>query len=212
MARLGHGQPPTPCGGLRGMTSVRRLAALLAGAAVVAGTLLLAPPSQAAPAETLVEKASCHRTLPVYPILRPGDRGRSVRTLQCSLNDVGVGPVVVDGFYGPQTKAAVQEIVDGFEGQPPHPYRINNGFWVLLFGRQLPDRNLASGAHGPAVTVLQRALRAAGADLVVDGDFGPQTVRAVKQYQKANGVAQSGVVNENTRFFLSMGGVIGQLS
>ncbi len=88
-----------------------------------------------------------------------------MRTLQCSLNDVGVGPVAVDGFYGPQTKAAVKEITDGFEGTGvPHPYRINNGLWTLLFGRQLPDSNLALGAHGPAVKVLQRALRAAGAD------------------------------------------------
>ena len=45
---------------------------------------------------------------------------------------MGVGPVVVDGFYGPQTKAAVKEIADGFEGTGPHSYRINNGFWTLL--------------------------------------------------------------------------------
>ena len=116
------------------------------------------------PVEHVAAKAKCQRTLASYPILRPGDRKAAVRTLQCSLNDVGVGPVVVDGFYGPQTKAAVKEITDGFEGTGvPHPYRINNGFWVLLFGRQLPDSNLAIGAHGPTVKVLQRALRAAGA-------------------------------------------------
>lgn len=206
------------------MTSVRRLAALLAPTAVLAATLLVAPPAQSASppgagergyqrAQGAVQRAAqCRRTLSTYPILRPGDRGRSVKTLQCSLNDVGVGPVVVDGFYGPQTKAAVKEIVDGFEGLPAHPYRINNGFWVLLFGRQLPDSDLAAGAHGSAVTVLQRALRAAGADLVVDGNFGAQTERAVKAYQKSNHVRQSGVVNQQTRFFLSMGGVIGHLN
>jgi peptidoglycan hydrolase-like protein with peptidoglycan-binding domain len=156
----------------------------------------------------------CHRTLASYPILRPGDRKAAVRTLQCSLNDVGVGPVVVDGFYGPQTKAAVKEITDGFEGTgAPHPYRINNGFWVLLFGRQLPDSNLAIGAHGPTVKVLQRALRAAGADIVVDGSFGLQTEKVVKAYQKEHHVRPAnGVVNENTRFFLSMGGVLGDLN
>jgi peptidoglycan hydrolase-like protein with peptidoglycan-binding domain len=203
------------------MTPVRRAAALFVPTAVLAATLLVTPPAQSVPAPQAGERvaqrqaqgaAQCRRTLPTYPILRPGDRGRSVRTLQCSLNDVGVGPVVVDGSYGPQTKAAVREIVDGFEGEPTHPYRINNGFWVLLFGRQLPDSNLAVGAHGPAVTVLQRALRAAGAELVVDGSFGAQTERAVKAYQKANRVPQSGVVNERTRFFLGMGGVIGHLS
>ncbi len=125
-----------------------------------------------------------------------------------------MGPVVVDGFYGPQTKAAVKKITDGFEGNGvPRPYRINNGMWTLLFGVQLPDSNLSVGAHGPAVTILQRALRAAGATIVVDGDFGAQTKRVVKAYQREMSVRPAnGVVNENTRFFLGMGGVFGELS
>jgi len=196
------------------MTVVRRTLSLLAPVALVAG-LLVAAPTQAAPGHHTARaaKPECARTLASYPILKPGDRRAAVRTLQCSLNDVGVGPVVVDGFYGPQTKAAVKEITDGFEGQAPHPYRINNGFWVLLFGRQLPDSNLAIGAHGPVVKILQRALRAAGAEIVVDGNFGTQTERVVKAYQKEMHVRPAnGVVNENTRFFLGMGGVFGQLS
>jgi len=193
---------------------VRRAVALLAPVALLSG-LLVSGPAGSAPAthQARAAAAQCKRTLPAYPILKPGDRKEAVRTLQCSLNDVGVGPVVVDGFYGPQTKAAVKEITDGFEGTGvPHPYRINNGFWVLLFGRQLPDSNLAIGAHGPVVKVLQRALRAAGATVAVDGNFGTQTEAAVKRYQKANRVKQTGVVDEDTRFFLGMGGVIGQLS
>jgi peptidoglycan hydrolase-like protein with peptidoglycan-binding domain len=193
---------------------VRRTAALLAPVLLLTG-LLVTSSADAAPAPHQVRaaKPKCQRTLASYPILRPGDRKAAVRTLQCSLNDVGVGPVVVDGFYGPQTKAAVREIVDGFEGEPAHPYRINNGFWVLLFGRQLPDSNLAIGAHGPTVKVLQRALRAAGGDLVVDGNFGAQTEGVVKAYQKEHRVRPAnGVVNEDTRFFLGMGGVFGHLN
>jgi peptidoglycan hydrolase-like protein with peptidoglycan-binding domain len=184
-------------------------------AALVTASTLVASPAPAVPVSHPVSKAACHRTLPSYPVLRPGDRGQAVRTLQCSLNDLDleVGPVLVDGYYGPQTKAAVKEIVDGFEGtHHPHPYRVNNGFWVLLFGRQLPDSNLVIGAHGPVVRVLQRALRAAGASLVVDGDFGSQTEGAVKRYQKAVRVPQSGVVNDKTLFFLKQGAVIGQLN
>ena len=196
------------------MTAVRRVLSLLAPVALLVGVLSVAPPTQAVPVEQVAAKAKCRRTLATYPILRPGDRGAAVRTLQCSLNDVGVGPVVVDGFYGPQTKAAVKEITDGFEGTGvPHPYRINNGFWVLLFGRQLPDSNLAIGAHGPVVKILQRALRAAGATIVVDGDFGAQTQRVVKAYQREHHVRPvNGVVNDDTRFFLGMGGVFGQLN
>ncbi len=195
------------------MTSLRRTAALLVPLALVYG--LLAAPGQATPARDAERagKPACARTLASYPILRPGDRRAAVRTLQCSLNDVGVGPVVVDGFYGPQTKAAVKEITDNFEGPGPHSYRINNGFWVLLFGRQLPDSKLAIGAHGPAVKVLQRALRAAGGTLAVDGNFGTQTERVVKAYQREHRVRPAnGVVNDDTRFFLGMGGVFGDLS
>jgi peptidoglycan hydrolase-like protein with peptidoglycan-binding domain len=190
------------------MTSLRRALALLV---VLSGLLTVAPPSEAARAP-VTSKAACQRTLAAYPILRPGDRTPAVRTLQCSLNDLGLGPVAVDGFYGPQTKAAVKTIVDGFEGEPPHPYRINNGFWVILFGCQLPQRQLAEGDHGHAVLVLQRALRAAGGTIVVDGDFGPQTTAVVKEYQKAQGQRQTGRVTGDTRFILCMGGVIGHLS
>jgi peptidoglycan hydrolase-like protein with peptidoglycan-binding domain len=194
---------------------LRRVAVLLAPVLLVSGLLVTGPAGAApAPHQVRVAKPKCQRTLASYPILKPGDRKKAVRTLQCSLNDVGVGPVVVDGFYGPQTQAAVKKITDGFEGQgAPHPYRINNGFWTLLFGRQLPDSNLAIGAHGPVVKVLQRALRAAGADIVVDGNFGAQTEKVVKAYQKEMDVRPAtGVVNDNTRFFLGMGGVFGGLN
>ena len=138
----------------------------------------------------------------------------AVRTLQCSLNDVGVGPVVVDGFYGPQTKAAVKEITDGFEGQePPHPYRINNGFWVLLFGRQLPDSNLAlgrsrpgrdgapagaagRGCHGRRRRQLRRPDRVGGQALPEGHDQ----------------VGRAACVDEDTRFFLAWAASSAELS
>ena len=135
------------------------LATLLAATALAPVTSL---PAEAATAATAAPAATCHRTLASYPVLRPGDRRPAVRTLQCVLNDGGWGPVVVDGFYGPQTRQAVRRVEAGFEGPSPSPGRINNGFWVLLFGQQLPDRNLQLGQHGPAVRTLQRALRAAG--------------------------------------------------
>lgn len=190
---------------------MRRLIALLSVLVglITAATGLLAPASSAvsaaphAPAET-----GCHRTLAHYPVLLPGDRGAAVRTLQCALNDAGRAPVVVDGFYGPQTRAAVRHIEAGFEGPAPRPGRINNGFWVLLFGRHLPDRDLRLGQHGPAVRTLQRALRAAGGDIVVDGSFGRQTQRLVRHYQRRMHVRATGVIRENTRFFLVMGAVL----
>jgi peptidoglycan hydrolase-like protein with peptidoglycan-binding domain len=190
------------------MTSVRRVLVLLAVLAGLASTA----PADAVP-QPAAQRAACQRTLASYPILHLGDRGPAVRTLQCSLNDLGLGPVAVDGYYGRQTRRAVWKIVSHFEGDvPEHPFRINNGMWTLLFGCQLPDHQLVEGDHGHAVTVLQRALRAAGGAIAVDGDFGPQTTAVVKQYQKAYDYAQTGRVDGDTRFMLCMGGVIGQLN
>ena len=83
---------------------------------------------------------------------------------------------------------------------------------MLLFGRQLPDRHLRLGQHGPVVRTLQRALRAAGVSLGVNGSFDPRTRRAVRRYQSSQGFHPSGVVNDRTLFFLKMGGVIGEQS
>ncbi len=182
--------------------------------AVLASLALFAPAAVAAPAaeHTAARAAACHRTLKHYPVLRPGAHRPAVRTLQCVLNDDGFGHVVVDGVYGPQTRAAVRRVENGFEGPSPHPGRINNGFWVLLFGQHLPDRDLRFGQHGPAIRTLQRALRAAGGHLKVNATFGPGTRRVVRHYQHSQGVPVTGVVDERTRFFLAMGGVIGHQS
>jgi peptidoglycan hydrolase-like protein with peptidoglycan-binding domain len=195
----------------RGAT-MSRPTTLVAALVALVSALVLAPggPSAArvAAEDATARTGGCHRTLAHYPVLLPGDRRPAVRTLQCALRDAGYGPVVVDGFYGPQTRVAVARVEAGFEGPAPQPGRVDNGFWVLLFGRHLPDRTLRLGAHGPAVRTLQRALRAAGCELAVDGDFGRQTRHAVGAYQRSQHVAATGAVNERTRFFLAMGGVL----
>jgi lysozyme family protein len=128
-----------------------------------------------------------------------------VRTLQCAINDTGLGPVVVDGYYGPQTKAALEPVVMVREGTAPHPYWLVPYFWCELYGVQLPDRDLQVGDHGRAVRDLQRALRAFRLGVVVDGDFGPQTEHAVRRFQHLGDMRITGRVDEHTRYFLAGG-------
>jgi peptidoglycan hydrolase-like protein with peptidoglycan-binding domain len=186
-------------------------------ALVAVGAALASAPAQAAaPAvqsQTIVatrtSAPTCHRTLATYPVLRSGERRAAVRTLQCLLNDDDYGPLTVDGWYGPQTRSAIREVQKTFEGPTPpeHRYRIGRGMWTLLIARTLPNRTLKLGDDGRAVVVLQRALRAGGGSLMVDGDFGPQTRDAVRAFQRNNGLRATGRVNERTRFYLHGGAI-----
>ncbi|MGO4363489.1 trypsin-like peptidase domain-containing protein [Terrabacter sp. RAF57] len=162
-----------------------------------------------APRSTAADSTgSCDRTLATYPILRQGSSGSEVRALQCFLNDAGLGHVVVDGQYGPQTRAAVARLKSASERPVSHSGRVNNVMWVALISRSLGPAWLREGDSGPAVRTLQRALRAAGAGIVVDGEFGPQTRAIVRTFQGVNGLISDGVVGDQTLFALKSGAVL----
>ncbi|GAB5406126.1 MAG: hypothetical protein Aurels2KO_43570 [Aureliella sp.] len=58
---------------------------------------------------------------------------------------------------------------------------------------------LANGSTGFLVEALQRTLnKRAGAELSVDGDFGPATLAAVVAFQKANKIDPTGIVGSDT--------------
>lgn len=152
---------------------------------------------------------ACERTLPAYPVLEPGAKGAAVSALQCFLNDADYGPVAVDGVYGAQTRAAVKRVEATFEGPAPKPGRIDAGTWVLLISRSLGDRTLQTGSKGAEVVTLQRALRAAGGTITVDGTYGAQTKKVVQRFQQANRIGDDGVVGDETLFLLKMGATIG---
>lgn len=58
--------------------------------------------------------------------------------------------------------------------------------------------NLKQGSKGSEVRELQTLLNNNGANLSVDGIYGPKTAAAVKSYQKANGLTVDGIVGNNT--------------
>lgn len=57
---------------------------------------------------------------------------------------------------------------------------------------------LKSGAKGENVKWLQYELNKRGAGLSIDGDFGPKTLEAVKNYQKNRGLEVDGIVGPKT--------------
>lgn len=54
------------------------------------------------------------------------------------------------------------------------------------------------GDEGPEVVAIQYLLRAEGYALTADGNFGPQTQSAVKNFQGTKGLAADGIVGSNT--------------
>jgi peptidoglycan DL-endopeptidase CwlO len=66
-------------------------------------------------------------------------------------------------------------------------------------GVATPDLKL--GSRGPAVAAAQQAL-----GITADGDFGPQTLLAVRTFQAAHGLEVDGVIGPITRGALASGG------
>ena len=62
----------------------------------------------------------------------------------------------------------------------------------------LTAKLLRRGAKGDNVRWLQYELRKHGYVIAVDGDFGPATENAVRDYQKSKGLKVDGIVGDNT--------------
>jgi hypothetical protein len=63
---------------------------------------------------------------------------------------------------------------------------------VCALTRYNPDCDLVQGHKGFRTAALQKALNARGADLNGEGDFGPKTLAALKEFQKAAGLPVTG--------------------
>lgn len=75
---------------------------------------------------------------------------------------------------------------------------------------------LKKGSKGSGVKALQKKLNGFKAKLAVDGDFGPATDKAVREFQKASGLRVDGMVGKNTMAALDLktggGGAAGKKS
>ncbi len=64
------------------------------------------------------------------------------------------------------------------------------------------DRPYQRGNRGKKVRQIQEWLGLHGQQVVIDGDFGPATEQAVRQFQAAHRLPETGIVNEETFLWL----------
>ncbi|MER7755327.1 peptidoglycan-binding protein [Kitasatospora sp. NPDC097643] len=151
--------------------------------------------------------------------LQQGGQGGCVTTLQQLLNRFGAG-IGVDGQFGPATDTAVRNFqsahglaVDGIVGPATKNalYGLGSGGGsgsgtATNLDLRTQCGNLQSGTTGSCVATLQAILNNSGAGIGVDGQFGPATDTAVRNFQRSHGLTADGIVGPATKNALYGGG------
>lgn len=135
-----------------------------------------------------------------HRVLREGDRGGDVATLQRYLARVGIA-TGVDGDFGPGTRSAVIRFQEAADLQPASGTvgRVTASTLAAWVSRHRSVRSTATartspspfhgvlreGDHSREVKTLQRYLVRIGIATSVDGQFGPGTKNGVIDFQQA---------------------------
>lgn len=75
---------------------------------------------------------------------------------------------------------------------------VNFGAWAQPASSASPAKSMRQGAEGQDVRSLQESLNKKGAQLDVDGKFGPKTQEAVRKFQEQNNLEVDGVAGKDT--------------
>lgn len=143
--------------------------------------------------------ASTNLDFTAYPTLRAGSTGAGVLAAQCLLGGVtepsgSFDTATVDSTKAFQTRVGLT--ADGVIGA--------RTWTALLSAGDKPT--LRNGSTGTAVRRLQRSLTAAlGRTVAIDGQFGPATETAVRDYQTSRQLVVDGVVGTATWTALQAG-------
>lgn len=149
-------------------------------------------------------------------MVRLGDRGVEVSTLQTSLQRAGYAVGVVDGIFGTATQNALIQfqaahglIADGIAGTATLAKLadVNNASTATTASTSTTastttPSELSTGASGPIVTELQTKLQQLGffpSSVAISDFYGPVTTDAVRRFQQANGLGSDGIAGPATR-------------
>jgi peptidoglycan hydrolase-like protein with peptidoglycan-binding domain len=167
------------------------------------------PPAPAAPKYTgnATSDARCTPktiTQRDYPTVNSHASAQYLVPLQCLLKQQHLYKYEVTGKWNSQTQSALYSF-QGARGMAKQT-TINRNTWTALVSRGNSRTLLRVGMTTADATRVQRAMNAAiAARLAVSGTYRQATATAVRQYQKAVGVAVTGTVTAATWVALERG-------
>jgi peptidoglycan hydrolase-like protein with peptidoglycan-binding domain len=143
-----------------------------------------------------------------HPTIQRGSTGQAVKDAQQALIDRGywVGPPGVDGIFGNHTYRGVIDYQDDRAASQHwafyYPLTVDGIVGPQTWGRLAPD-TIKKGDKGTGVRLAQSILKDSANPSwdpgPVDGDFGPQTELAVKNFQNDLTISPAnGVVDDKT--------------
>ena len=132
-------------------------------------------------------------------VLRRGDRGAGVAHWQADLNEATGAGLWVDGMFGPATERATVDL-QRFFGLTTDGVADVDTKAVARYILNLEPRTLALWSRGEDVAEWQRDLNdTTGAELTVDGIYGPSTRGSTLDLQRFFGLPADGDVDEDDR-------------
>ncbi len=147
-------------------------------------------------------------------VLSKGSKGDAVKQLQQRLKELGYYSSSCDGNFGNVTVSALKAFekkngltVDGIADEATLK-KLNSSSAISSKGTTVSskddndaadDEPLKKGSKGTAVKQLQQRLKQLGYySSIIDGDYGNNTVKAVKAFQKKNNLSQTGTADAAT--------------
>ncbi|MRY42931.1 peptidoglycan-binding protein [Clostridium beijerinckii] len=115
-------------------------------------------------------------------LLKNGSTNYEVKIIQNNLKMLGFGPISIDGIFGLETEAAVKKY------QTYYDLSIDGIVGDITWSKFLSE-----------IKYIQTALNAHGYNLTADGAAGPNTYNALIEFQRANSLADDGIVGPETR-------------
>ena len=117
-----------------------------------------------------------------HPTIKVGSKGAAVKLAQQRLHARGY-TVARDGIFGAQTRTRVRSYQSDRQHDTVAPLAVDGVVGSKTWARLDPP-TIRRGADGAAVKLLQERLDLFSGDIAIDGDFGPATETALKNFQE----------------------------